>query len=187
MINLHNAQITDILPANLTQTADVKALSYSVMTAMKKLLSYATKTIIYSDIDNLSNEILDVLAVELRSQYYNEGLDLDTKRKVIKETIQLYSIAGTPLAVEKLISSVFKTGEVIEWYQYSGEPGHFKITTENYNVTGDLLQKFNLIIEHVKRKSSILDAVEITLSAYMNIYNGAVLHTGDTILMKQEG
>ncbi len=187
MINLYDGQITDILPPNLTQTADVQAISYALMIAMKKLQDYALRSKIYSDIDYLSNDVLDILAAELRSQFYSEDLDIETKRKVIKETIYWYSIAGTPLAVENVIKALFHTGEVIEWYNYSGEPGHFKIITENQNISEDALQSFNNIIKHVKRQSSILDAVEINLSAFMNVYSGIAVHTGDFIYLKQEG
>ena len=187
MINLYDGQITDILPPNLTQAVDVQALSFALMMAMKKLQDYALRSKTYSDIDDLSSDVLDVLATELRSQFYREDLDIETKRKVIKETIYWYSIAGTPLAVENVIKALFHSGEVVEWYNYSGEPGHFKITTENQNISEDALQSFNNIIKHVKRKSSFLDAVEINLSAYMNIYSGISVHTGDFIYLKQEG
>jgi phage tail P2-like protein len=187
MINFYESQIIDILPENLKTAPDVQALSYAVMKANQKLQSYALRTMIYAAIQEMPNNILDTLAIELRTQYYRQDMDLETKRQVIQETIQWYIYAGTPYAVEKLITAVFKTGEVVEWFDYGGEPGHFKITTENHNITGDALVTFNSIIERVKRKSSILDTVEITLSAYMSTYYGAVLHTGDYISIRQEG
>lgn len=187
MRSLYDGQITDIIPGSLNQAADVKALSYAVMKAMQKLQDYANRAKIYSNIEKLSENILDILAVEFRSQYYSQDMDIDTKRRVINETMQWYSLAGTPIAVEKLISAVFLTGEIIEWYKYGGDPGHFKIITENHGITGDALQNFNRIISRVKRKSAILDAVEITLTAYMNTYYGAVLHTCDYINLIQEG
>jgi len=152
-----------------------------------KVLNVISGGRIYATIQNQSDEILDILAVELRTQYYSQDMDLETKRNVIQETLVWYQFAGTKYAVEKLISTVFNTGEVAEWYEYSGEPGHFKITTENHSISGDALKKFSNVIEHVKRKSAILDSVEITLSAYMNNYYGIVVHTGDYIILKQEG
>jgi len=187
MISFYDGQITDILPDSLNSTADVQALSYAVMKAMQKMQDYAAKTRTYATIVELPEKVLDILAVELRAQYYNEKMDIEIKRNIIQSTMLWYQYAGTPWAVEKLIETVFGTGEVIEWFNYSGTPGHFKIATENHSITGDELQKFNSIIEYVKRKSSILDAIEITLNASMNIYYGAMVHTGDYISLKQEG
>lgn len=187
MINFYEGQITDILPENLKETTDVQALSYALQRAMQKLQTYAKKSRIYSAISDLPEMVLDILAIELRAQYYSEDMDIETKRNIIQNTLLWYRYAGTPWAVEKLIGIIFGTGEVIEWYNYSGDPGHFKIATENYNLTGDELQEFNSIIEHVKRKSSILDAIEITLNAFMNTYYGFAVITGDNRILKQEG
>lgn len=187
MINFYDSQITDILPVNLKATPDVQAFSYAVMKANQKMQAYALKSRIYAAIQELPDSILDTLAIELRTQYYKQDMPIETKRRMIQETMQWYSYAGTPYAVEKLIIALFNTGEVVEWFDYGGEPGHFKITTENHNISGDAVASFNSIIERVKRKSSVLDAVEITLSAYMNTYYGAILHTGDFITIKQEG
>lgn len=187
MIDFYDAQITDILPENLKAAADVQSVSYAVKTAMQKLQSYAVRARIYSAIDDLSEEVLDVLAVELRAQYYREDMDLATKKSIIKNTLIWFRYAGTAWAVEKLIETIFGTGEVIEWFDYSGLPGHFKIATENHSLDGSELELFNSIIEHVKRKSSILDIIEITLNASMDVYYGVALHCGERISLKQEG
>lgn len=187
MINFYNAQITDILPENLKTTADVQSISYAVMKAMQRLQNYAVRAKIFSAINELPEKILDILAVELRAHYYREEMDLETKKNIIKNTMIWHRYAGTSWAVEKLIEAVFGTGEVIEWFDYSGDPGHFKISTDNYSLTGYELEEFNSIIQHVKRKSSILDAIEITLNASMNIYYGVVVLNGEYITLKQEG
>ena len=38
-------------------------------------------------IDELPERILDVLAVELRTPYYQESMNLETKRNIIKRTL----------------------------------------------------------------------------------------------------
>lgn len=98
-----------------------------------------------------------------------------------------YQKAGTVAAVDELITTVFGEGKVSEWHQYNGLPHHFKIVTENPNITGDILQEFNDIISMIKRKTAILDAVEISLNAYMNQYYGVAISVGDYITLRQEG
>jgi phage tail P2-like protein len=187
MISFYKGQITDVLPNNFTSNVDVQALSYAVKNAMQKLQNYADKTLIYTSINNLSEKLLNHLAVEIRAPYYSEDMNLETKQDIIQNTIAWYCKAGTSSAVKDLVVAIFGTGEVSEWFNYSGEAGHFKITTENYNITTDNLEKFETIIERLKRKSAVLDAIEITLSAHMDTYYGAVVHTRDYLTLTQEG
>lgn len=132
MINYKDAEIIDILPSNLKETADVHALSYSVKKAMQKLQTYAINSRIYANIQGLPDSILDVLAIELRSQYYSEDLSLEIKRNIIRNTLLWYRNSGTPYAVEELIKTIFGTGKIIEWFDFEEEPrtpGTFIIET----------------------------------------------------------
>ncbi|MFQ9474035.1 MAG: phage tail protein [Oscillospiraceae bacterium] len=33
---------------------------------------------------------------------------------------------GTPAAVNRIIETIFETGYIEEWYEYDGEPHHFR-------------------------------------------------------------
>ncbi|RDY26746.1 phage tail protein, partial [Lachnotalea glycerini] len=123
MINLYDSQITDILPDNLKKNADNIAISYALSNQIKKALEYSKNTCVYACIDQLPHEILDLLALEFRTQYYNQNLSIDVKRILIKNTLPWYERAGTPSAVEELTAVVFGYGKEAEWYEYGGKPG----------------------------------------------------------------
>lgn len=187
MINLYESELNKILPDFLKADVRVQAFCYAFDNQIKKILDRCKKIEIWSNLNNVDESLLDYLAAELRTQYYEKDLEVSVKRKLIANTLIWYQKAGTVSAVEELITVVFGEGKTEEWYEYNGEPHHFKILTGNPLISSNDLQKFNEIIEKVKRKTAILDAIEIVLTANMNTYYGFSLQTGSKIMLRQEG
>lgn len=161
MIKLYDSKILDILPENLKSYSDCIAISYAISNQVKKAIDYAKNTSVYACVDKLPGEILDLLAIELRTQYYNQNLSIDVKRILIKNTLPWYERAGTPSAVEELISAVFGYGKEVEWYEYGGEPGYFKIQATNQSINGTQQKEFLKLLNSIKRKSAWLESIEI--------------------------
>lgn len=160
MINFFDGQITDILPFNIAEKPEVKAISYALQKGTQLLYNYAQKIYLWTDIDNQPENVLDLMAAELRTQYYRQDLDIETKRRLVKGTLSWYMTAGTPEAVEELIQAVFGEGEVKEWFEYDGKPYYFKVVTSAV-LTPDINDFFITMIQRVKNTRSHLDAVEI--------------------------
>ncbi|RDY27131.1 phage tail protein, partial [Lachnotalea glycerini] len=123
MIKLYDSQITDILPDNIKGYPDSIAISYAISNQVKQILDFAKNSSVYAVIDQLPSEILDLMALEFRTQYYNQALPIEVKRILIKNTLPWYERAGTPSAVEELTAAVFGYGKEAEWYEYGGKPG----------------------------------------------------------------
>lgn len=175
MISLYDSEIAEIMPSLMKKSPEVQALSYAISRQMKKIHNYVNNSMVYASIDTLPEEILDLLAVELRTQYYDETLEISVKRTLIKGTLLWYSKAGTPQAVAELVEAVFGEGEVEEWFDYGADPGYFKITT-NAIMTPDMDTVFNKMINRVKNTRSHLQAVEIHRTIDQIIYFGASQH-----------
>lgn len=175
MIKLEDGQITDILPVVHRKKAEVQALSAALQKSNRRLLDNIRKTMIYASIDELPERILDVLATELRAQYYEPDMELETKREMIRKALYLHSKAGTPEAVEQMIKSVFGQGKLVEWFEFGGEPGTFKIET-NAQSTPDAFKKIEKIIKRVKNARSQLLSVtfDSAIQANLNVACGMV-------------
>lgn len=186
MIDLYNSQITDILPDNLKATADVQALSYALHKAIQKLINYSNQTRIYSAIQSLPERILDILAVELRSQYYDESLPIEIKRNIIQNTLQWYCYAGTPYAVEELISTLLGSGKVKEWFEYEGKRGTFVVET-NAQLTVNTVSKFTSMIKKVKNARSHLTKIYFIGDSYEKKYNAEGMVYIPRISIKDSG
>ncbi len=171
MINYYDGQMADIMPGNITRNPEVRALSYALQQACQLLYRYSQRIYIYSRLDEQPEEIIDLLAVELRTQYYNAELDIETKRGLVQNTLIWYMSAGTPAAVEELVATVFGEGSVSEWYEYGGAPYTFKIKT-NAVMMGDEIEYFTKLIKRVKNTRSHLEAIEFNRTTEGIIYAG---------------
>ena len=116
MINLYNGNITDIMPEALAKKPEVQALGYAISKATQRLMNYCQNISIYVAIDTLPENVLDRLAIELNTQYYDSTLSIEVKRTLIKNTLNWYMYTGTAAAVTELVESVFGNGEVKEWF-----------------------------------------------------------------------
>ena len=99
----------------------------------------------------------------------------------------LGEIEATPAAVEQLVQIVFGEGKMVEWFEYDDAPGpgYFKIVTSNPAATNEQAARFIRAMDSVKRKSAWLHKVELTQVEQMNMYVGAILHTGGKITLRQ--
>lgn len=172
MISYYDGQLTDILPFNIAKDAEVQALSYALQQATRLLYRYSKRLYIYTNLDEQPEEVIDLLASELRTQYYQSDMELDIKRELVKNTLIWYMAAGTPAAVEELVTAVFGDGAVKEWFDYGGQPYCFKVST-NAILTENMAACFADMIRRVKNTRSHLDAIEIPRRLDQTIYAGA--------------
>lgn len=156
-----------------------KQHSDGVSYARLKLLSRWDK------IDQLNDAELDEMAWELNVQWYDSTAPIAVKRAVIRSSDRVYAKLGTPYAVEQIVADYFGTGEVREWYQYGGQPHHFKVLSDNPSLVNSNLDLFLKLLRTVKRRSSWLDAILICLTGEMFLYSGMAVrdHTQEVHVM----
>lgn len=171
MIKFEDSEILQVLPECIKRDSKVISVSYAIRNAMNRLIMYSHCASVYATIDELPEKILDLLAVEMRSQYYDENMPMAIKRDIIKKTLLWYRHAGTPSAVQELIETVFGVGEVHEWFEYGGKPYRFKVIT-NANSSYESIDEFEKIIKKVKNTRSHLEKVEFVREQETPIYMG---------------
>lgn len=155
MIKLYDASILDGLPYILRQETEVQALAYALKTFMGILKKLFEQAMVYTSEDALTDAICDRLAVEWKVQQYSESYNLEVKRRLIKNALSIYSIAGTKAAVENLVSDIFGNAHVEEWYEYGDDPGYFGVEI-NGNVPKELEDQFIDTVWAVKPVSAWL-------------------------------
>ncbi len=156
MTKYEDGEFLELMPSLFKEKADVAAISYAYKMAVASLLMSQKRTYLLSDIDNMSEEVLDLTALELNAPYYSEDLDIDTKRSLVKNAVIWESKAGTKKAVQDLIKTLFGYGEIVEWFDFThGEqtPGLFDIETEA-ELTPEVYEQLAKTIENVKNESS---------------------------------
>lgn len=165
MINLRGSRFTDIMPENLASQLETQAFAYAMGRQVEKLCDYADGVHIYAAVTSMPENILDVLAVELRTPAYNQSFPIEVKRALIEGTLTFYARMGTPAACNQIIETIFGAGYIEEWFDYEGSPHHFRAYVGDGRVDPKDLEEFLRVLERIKRLSSWLDEVIITLPA----------------------
>lgn len=120
MTDLKSGTLQDILPVNLV-TPETKALSYAFANAQKKMLEFAKAIHIYAELSKVPERVLDLMALELGTQYYEQSFPRDMKEKLILQTMVWYMHAGTPSVLDEFLGTVLDGGYIEEWYDYGGK------------------------------------------------------------------
>lgn len=124
---IYESDFAKCLPNPLTHDKKIVALASAVSKELLDVSRLSKMALIYPRIDELPEELLDVLAHDLHVDWYDYGYDAETKRNVLKGSVGVHRKMGTKRAVEKAVSDVYGTATVEEWFDYGGEPYHFKI------------------------------------------------------------
>lgn len=172
MIKFPDGELLDLLPSSLKNDTDMICLSYALKKAVERLLAYERSAMTQNFVDSLPEKILDVLAVELRSPYYLDNMEIGVKREIIKNTLIWHTKAGTASAVSEMIGIVFGEGSVVEWPEFDEPPythGTFDIVT-NAQMTEDITEFFMSVIERVKNERSHVRRVLIKREMAMHEY-----------------
>lgn len=160
MISLYDGQVLNLLAPNYRADPEVQALSFAIQQGMRTLLNYAARAAVYTDIDNMREDALDLLAAEICAQYYEAGYPLETKRALVRQAIRWHEVAGTVAGVEELASQIFQDCRVEEWSSYGGNPFCFRVITQALAGADDVA-RFNRLLSGVKNLRSHLDSVSI--------------------------
>lgn len=130
--------------------------------------------------DDMAGALLDILAEDLGLTWYDSDAPAAVKRELLKNSGQVFRRLGTKWAVENVIGTYFGEGFVREWFEYDGEPGHFRVYSPNPSVNQERLEEFLSLLERVKRTSAKLDGIFISLTGQTPIYAGVAVRETST-------
>lgn len=145
------------LPPVLKKDKCFAALGEVIAEQLVKNRELSERTIIYPAIDRLSEEVLDALAYDLNVSWYDYEGTLSEKQKTILECMQVHQYKGTKYAVETALRSVYETVRVTEWFEYGGQPYHFKVII--YDSSNDKEKRARVLakVQYYKNLRSVLE------------------------------
>ncbi|WP_313469313.1 phage tail protein [Lysinibacillus sp.] len=166
MIDLKQNTLLREIPNNLLQDEKVKNLAKTLQTSLDQMRDWAYKINYTLHLDKLDDAVLDHLLWE-KHIGWNEGLSLATTRQqkinLIQTAINTHRRKGTPAAIEQALEALNLPGDVIEWFQYEGEPFHFKVEVTTTNITSKTLFLLRQLVNEYKNTRSWLDFVAVKL------------------------
>ena len=159
------------LPPNLQDIAS-ECFGYALDRQMQRFHKMANQLTVWSNLDQVDPKYYDYIALCIKAPYYKSSYPADMKLQLIKSAIEMHRYAGTQRAVDKLLELIFEKAFFEPWYEYGGEPYHFR--PKVYDVlTEDAIEEFVDIVKKVKAARSIMDALAIGREAYGTVYVGA--------------
>lgn len=168
-MNINDMDFIQLMPAFMKEDEAVQGLSEGVNRITEELAAKIRLFSTWNQIDNMTGAELDMLAEELNISWYDKTAAIDVKRELIKNSDMVHSKMGTNWAVQNVIETYFGSGEIQDWYDYGGEPHHFKVITSNQSITSSAAEKFLSVLDKVKRKSSFLDGIEVVADGQCDI------------------
>lgn len=150
----------ETLPPALRKDASVVALAEATAEVLARRLAEIDRVRIFSNIDHLDEPLLDVLAYDLKVDWYDYNYPIEAKRAVIKSSILVHKRLGTVYAVKSALGSVYPNSEVEEWFNYGGEPFHFQIVlnTAQSRAPAEFFS-IKRTVDYYKRFSAHMDGV----------------------------
>lgn len=175
-MDIDNLDFKRLLPVWMQEDVIDGALSRAVDELVGELAVHAEALSKWNHLDALTDSELDDLANELDISWYYSNADRETKENVIRNSDLVHAKLGTDYAVNQTIQDYFGSGKVIPWYDYNGQPYHFRIETDQVQKVADNYALFLDILSKVKRASAILDATVIKLESENPVYAGFAYH-----------
>ena len=168
-ITLQNCDFASLMPLWMRSDCTDVSLAESIDLETNKIVKKFKDLSKWNEIENLDEEKLDEIAWDLNISWYRYDATLEMKRNIIKNARRVHRKLGTKWAMEQVLTCYFDESTVLEWWQYGGEPGHFKIQTINTATVNKDAELFLNILDDVKRYSQVLDKIEVIASGSMNV------------------
>lgn len=186
-MNISSSNFIQLLPSFMKQDGANIGLSAGVDEATALLDKRIKLLSTWDRIDSMNKEELDLLAEELHISWYDVDATIDIKRNIIKTSDLVHAKLGTNWAALMVIETYFGESSIIEWYDYGGQPGHFKIQTLNQSILNTKASKFMKVLNAVKRQSAYLDAIELVSDGEcgINIFIATVSSDKETYIVQR--
>lgn len=178
--DLQSVSLIDVLPPNLLADKQIYAAARALDDELQKITAATRNALLLPRLDELSEEVIDLLAWQWHVDFYEPSMSIETKRQLVCESIAWHRIKGTKAAVEKMAQTVFKGGVVTEWFEYGGEPYHFRIDVLNApNMTEENRGRLLAVVNASKNTRSWLDELRFRREAQNDMYyaSAPTIHT----------
>lgn len=167
MTDLRNGELMDMLLSTpFADDVEIQCLSYAIKKTVGFILDCADGAMVQAGIDYVRENVLDALAVEMDVKWYDGTAAVGVKRALVKDSYIVHAHNGTKASVAKVVSDYYGDAEIEEWFEYGGDPGHFRVSVISGEQYITIPTEFLEMLEKVKRKSAVLDGVDFTWTTY---------------------
>lgn len=172
-MRLEDLETRRLLPSWMRGDDADLALASGVDASLRRVAPDLDLLSVWQAVSLLPEPLLDELAWALDIRWYDSGASIETKRDLVLRSDLVHMRLGTVDALASVVQSYFGVGRVREWFDYAGDPHHFKVFTTDPSVVEDEnLMRFLDMLGKVKRLSSKFDGVQIGLTGEQTVHAG---------------
>lgn len=118
------------LPGVIRNGEELDRLGAIASKALSEVWEKCALTAIYTRIDELPDELLDVLARDFHVTWYDFNFAAIAKREIIKNAFRVHRLMGTVGGFLRAVRAIFPNSSVEEWQEYGGRPYVYKLLVE---------------------------------------------------------
>jgi len=183
---IYNVGLAELLPPNFAEDNNIQATCAALDAMNTLVVGEISKVLVLASLGNQPSAITDILAIEQRTPYYKQSFELPVRRALLANTGEINAIKGTKAAVEKTAKIVFGSATVEEWFEYSGDPFHFRVLVNEFPNSDSQVSEVENAVASVKNARSVLDEVIIiAATAKVNSYVAGVVLLAPVINVTQ--
>jgi len=176
MIKIDDISLLKLLPNFLQEDKEIKLLIQVIQEELDMINAREKNLFLYGDFKVLDEPVLDELAYQWRVEGYEQTLAKNIKASLVETAYIVRKTKGTRYAVEKTVKDIHGDFELLEWYQYGGDPYHFKVVGETAP-TGEKLEELYKSINITKNERSSLDGIIVSSQWEGSTYHSTLYHS----------
>jgi len=185
MADITQINLIGLVPDSIRGDPQVQAAAAAIDNELKAVTAAIPATLLIARLDELPEAVIDLLAWQWHVDYYEPvGMDIDTKRVLIRQSIDWHRHKGTPGVVQEVVTAVLGDAKVLEWFEYVGEPYWFKVECNDVINDGRTYEHLMRLVSAVKNTRSWLEKVTIYKEYKGSLSIGTIPVIGTKILIK---
>lgn len=180
MNNFDADTLLKAFPLEVSQESRVAMIAAIVAEELEQLSSDHDLLLIYAQIDELDDTMLDILAYDFKIDWWDANATLAKKREVFKSHFAVHRTLGTIGAVKRALSDMYVSSRVSEWHEYNGMPYHYKLDVdlgEEFGIS-DILHSILLRTQYYTNVRSVLENITFHTSRTRMLLYGCGLIYG---------
>ena len=160
MISMYLPKI--LLPRSLLLDNNFAAAKAALETQLRAVSGDIEQVLFLPRLDALDDPLLDILAAQYHIDFYEQiPLTAELKRFLIAHSFLDHKLKGTKAGLEKMAQLTFRDAHIQEWFEYDGEPFHFRVlqdvTPDDESAARDVMNRLRIAVAETKNVRSILD------------------------------
>lgn len=156
MIDLRNFSLNDILPHSFTSQRENAVLAEAITEMFRYVLE---QTDVLDPSNPIPEMMLDIIAKEEHLDYYDDKLSAEQKQALIRSSWSVHRKKGTAQAIEDVVSIILDKAKIVEWFEYGGDPYHFRIEIDGPYSGDETLKVVFRTVNANKRQSTRLEEI----------------------------